>query len=312
MTASRPVGRLTGAVDPFDGVVLDAPCTGEGLFRRRPAAIRDWSPAAVAGSARRQARLLDEAAQLVRPYGVLVYSTCTFNREENEDRVAAFLDDHPEWTIDPLAGPANVDGAVSGVDGLGVRLWPHRVDGEGQYVARLRAPGTWSPPPRVRRPVKEEKASSAVRQAWRDFCRTALRPEPEVELPEGELIVRGDTVYLAPTDSGVDPAVPARPGLPLGRARPGRFEPAPALATSLIPDDAALTRRTGPGVPDRQCGRLPGPGWLGAGVLAAMADRLGAAQWRRAEELSARPGTPDVGVLTGLPHHDYRTMTTVP
>src|SRR5262249_57464296 len=140
--AGGRMGGGGGEVEPFEGGVLDAPCRGEGLFRRRPAAVRDWSPGAVAGSARRQARLLAAAAQLVRPAGMLVYSTCTFNREENEDRVAAFLDDYPDWTIE---GPPPVAGAVSGVDGLGVRLWPHRVEGEGQDVARRRAPGPWAP-----------------------------------------------------------------------------------------------------------------------------------------------------------------------
>jgi 16S rRNA C967 or C1407 C5-methylase (RsmB/RsmF family)/NOL1/NOP2/fmu family ribosome biogenesis protein len=258
VTAGQSLARLAGAVTPFDGVVLDAPCSGEGLFRRRPAAVRDWNPAAVAGSARRQARLLDESARLVRPGGVLVYSTCTFNREENEDRVAAFLHDHPEWTVEPIPAAASFGGAVSGVDGLGVRLWPHRMAGEGQYVARLRAPGSWVPAAPAHRPAKAEKESAAVRQAWRDFSRTALR-----RAPEGELIVRGDTVYLAPNDCGVDPGVLARPGLPLGRARPGRFEPAPALATSLAPHDAVLTAELDPAFLTGNVVDSPGPdGWV--------------------------------------------------
>jgi 16S rRNA C967 or C1407 C5-methylase (RsmB/RsmF family)/NOL1/NOP2/fmu family ribosome biogenesis protein len=230
VTTGQPLHRLAGTVAPFDGIVLDAPCTGEGLFRRRPAAVRDWSPATVAGSARRQARLLNEAAALLAPHGVLVYSTCTFNREENEDRVVAFLDDHPEWTVEPLAV---VGGAVPGLDGLGLRLWPHRVDGEGQYVARLSAPADWEPT-RPRRP-RETRPDPAVRAAWLDFARSQLA---DVEF-EGDLVVRGDTVYCGPSAAGVDPAVLARPGLPLGRARPGRFEPAHALATTLRPEQAA-------------------------------------------------------------------------
>jgi 16S rRNA C967 or C1407 C5-methylase (RsmB/RsmF family)/NOL1/NOP2/fmu family ribosome biogenesis protein len=227
-TSGQPVHRLAGAVEPFDGVVLDAPCTGEGLFRRRPAAIRDWSPAAVAGSARRQARLLAEAADLVQPSGVLVYSTCTFNREENEDRIRAFLDDHPEWTVEE----SPVDGGVAGVDGLGVRLWPHLVDGEGQYVARLRAGDDWEPRGPARRP-RELTSDSGVREAWLSFARQHLA----VTLP-GDLIVRGDTVYCGFPDMA---SIAARPGLPLGRARPGRFEPAHALATSLRPEAARMS-----------------------------------------------------------------------
>jgi 16S rRNA C967 or C1407 C5-methylase (RsmB/RsmF family)/NOL1/NOP2/fmu family ribosome biogenesis protein len=230
VTSSRPIEALAGEVEPFDGVVLDAPCSGEGLFRRRPAAVRNWSPGAVAGSARRQARLLAAAAQLVRPGGVLVYSTCTFNREENEDRVIAFLADHPEWTVEPLDAPVS-----PGVDGPGARIWPHLCAGEGQYVARLRAPDDHHAPS-VR--MKKHEQDPAVRAAWADFVRTSLAgPLPF----DGDLIVRGDTVYLGPSRPGVDPRLLARPGLPLGRARPGRFEPSAALATTLTPADAVRT-----------------------------------------------------------------------
>ncbi len=233
VTTSQPLRRLAGAVEPFDGVILDAPCTGEGLFRRRPAAVRDWSPAAVAGSARRQAQLLDDAAALLRPGGVLVYSTCTFNREENEDRVAAFLDDHPEWTLDPI----EADATSPGIGGVGRRIWPHRTVGEGQYVARLRAPEDWQPAPRsAPRPpgtASELGADAPVRSAWADFQHRQLATELD-----GDLVVRGDTVYLAPPRTGVPGGIAARAGLPLGRARPGRFEPAPALATSLRAGEA--------------------------------------------------------------------------
>jgi 16S rRNA C967 or C1407 C5-methylase (RsmB/RsmF family)/NOL1/NOP2/fmu family ribosome biogenesis protein len=230
VTTGQPLHRLADVVEPVEGIVLDAPCTGEGLFRRRPTAVRDWSPAAVAGSARRQARLLTEAATMLAPHGVLVYSTCTFNREENEDRIAAFLDDHPEWAVEPLPP---VGGAVPGVDGLGLRLWPHRVDGEGQFVARLRAPDDWEIGHR-RRPSRAAAPDPTVRAAWHDF---AARQLVDAEI-HGDLIVRGDTVYCGPSGSGVDPTAPARPGVPLGRARPGRFEPAHALATTLRPEQA--------------------------------------------------------------------------
>src|SRR5262249_8433405 len=145
-----------------------------GMFRRRPAAVRDWSPAAVAGAARRQARLLAEASRLVRAGGALVYSTCTFNREENEDRVAAFLNEYPEWTVEPI-DPAR--GVAPGLDGVGVRVWPHRAAGEGQFVARLRAPASWQPA----RPqtVRGDGIRSDVRAAWSEFSRRSLARAPD-------------------------------------------------------------------------------------------------------------------------------------
>jgi len=92
-TVAGLADRLPGA---FDRVLLDAPCSGEGLFRRNPAAAAQWRPGHVRGSAERQRGLLADAARLVRPGGVLVYSTCTFAPEENEGQVARFLTTHPD------------------------------------------------------------------------------------------------------------------------------------------------------------------------------------------------------------------------
>ncbi|HZD00066.1 MAG TPA: RsmB/NOP family class I SAM-dependent RNA methyltransferase, partial [Actinomycetes bacterium] len=96
VVCNEPVERLTERLAPgsFDRVLLDAPCSGEGLFRRSAAARAQWRPGHVRGSAERQRRLLRHAARLVRPGGVLVYSTCTFAPEENEQQVATFLTGH--------------------------------------------------------------------------------------------------------------------------------------------------------------------------------------------------------------------------
>ena len=82
----------------FDAVLVDAPCSGEGMFRRDPNARAEWSPEAPAGCARRQRQILSEAARLVRPGGRLVYSTCTFNALENEGTVEAFLGARPDFS----------------------------------------------------------------------------------------------------------------------------------------------------------------------------------------------------------------------
>ncbi|MDQ6741525.1 MAG: RsmB/NOP family class I SAM-dependent RNA methyltransferase, partial [Candidatus Dormibacteraeota bacterium] len=96
VTASVELDRLAGLAPAFfDAALLDAPCSGEALFRRDPAAAAQWSPAVVAGSARRQHRLLGLATELVRPGGTLVYSTCTFELEENEEQVVTLLREHP-------------------------------------------------------------------------------------------------------------------------------------------------------------------------------------------------------------------------
>ena len=226
VTTQLSLRALVAAVEePFDAVVLDAPCTGEGLFRRDPRLVREWSPAAVAGAARRQALLLTDAARIVRAGGVLVYSTCSFELEENEENVAAFLGRNPGWSLEDAV---LFEGAEPGcpVDGfpteLTARLWPHEAPGEGQFVARLRRDDSEADARRRRAPRQD---GTAVLRAWREFA-------PELELPEERLVVRGDSIFLAPEASAGVAAV--RPGMPLGTARPGRFEPAHALAASVF------------------------------------------------------------------------------
>ncbi|WP_244863253.1 RsmB/NOP family class I SAM-dependent RNA methyltransferase, partial [Paenibacillus cisolokensis] len=105
----------------FDRIMLDAPCSGEGMFRKDPDAVREWSESQVAFCAERQSGILDDAAVMLRPGGTLVYSTCTFNRAENEDTIEAFLTRHPSFTLERTE-----------------RIWPHRARGEGHFVAVLR------------------------------------------------------------------------------------------------------------------------------------------------------------------------------
>jgi 16S rRNA C967 or C1407 C5-methylase (RsmB/RsmF family) len=144
-TVARLAERLPGE---FDRVLLDAPCSGEGLFRRNPAAAAQWRPGHVRGSAERQRGLLADAARLVGPGGVLAYSTCTFAPEENEQQVAGFLAAHPGWEVGDIPwhegfAPGRPDWAPGGPPDLArtVRLWPHQVRGEGHFIAKLVRPG---------------------------------------------------------------------------------------------------------------------------------------------------------------------------
>ncbi len=215
--------------DGFDRVLVDAPCSGEGMFRKEPAAAAGWSEETVAMCARRQREILQSAAAMVRPGGRLVYSTCTFSPEENEGVVSAFLRDNPDFSVAPAAGPGFAPGRPDWVDspapGLedAARLWPHRLRGEGHFAAVLARAGEapaagWDAEP-----------APAVPGELTAFCR-----EAGAALPPGRPVAFGSRVFWAP--EGL-PALRGlkvlRPGLALGEVRKGRFEPAHGWAMWL-------------------------------------------------------------------------------
>ena len=201
----------------FDRVLVDAPCSGEGMFRKEEAAVTDWSQETVEMCARRQREILSSAARLVKPGGRLVYSTCTFAPEENEQTIAAFLEGHREFTPESLTAPWFVPG-----ENGSFRLWPHKLLGEGHFAAVLRkAPGDTQD-------IFTQKGENMPKQ-WLDFAKSL-----DISLPEGKAVFFGDTLYWAPK------AMPElkglkvlRPGLELGIVKKDRFEPAHALALWL-------------------------------------------------------------------------------
>jgi 16S rRNA C967 or C1407 C5-methylase (RsmB/RsmF family)/NOL1/NOP2/fmu family ribosome biogenesis protein len=245
-TVARLAERLPGA---FDRVLLDAPCSGEGLFRRNRAAARQWRPGQVRGSAERQRALLADAARLVRPGGVLVYATCTFAPEENEQQVAGFLTTHGDWELldipwHPGFAPGRPDWSPGGPPDLArtVRLWPHRLRGEGHFIAKLTRPGACGQPrdpsPRVRYAPPPGAPAPVVLEGWRAFAADALEAEP------AGVTAVGERAYSIPDEQLATAGVRlVRPGLLLGRARPGRFEPAHALAMAVGAGTARRVRR---------------------------------------------------------------------
>lgn len=201
----------------FDRVLVDAPCSGEGMFRKEEAAVTDWSQETVQMCARRQREILDSAARLVRPGGRLVYSTCTFAPEEDEETVAAFLEAHPEFTPEPVEAPWFVPG-----ENASYRMWPHKLLGEGHFAAVLRkAQGESGEVPAC--------PGGKCPKAWESFAK-----ELDITLPEGKAVSFGQSLYWAPMElPELNRLKVLRPGLELGTERKGRFEPAHALALWL-------------------------------------------------------------------------------
>ena len=121
--------------EAFDAIQCDAPCSGEGMFRRHPETRAEWTAESPAGCAKRQNDILDSAALMLRPGGRLVYSTCTLNRIENEGVVEEFLLRHPDFELQAFELPG-----LPAPDGM-LTIYPHRVQGEGHFVALLRRRG---------------------------------------------------------------------------------------------------------------------------------------------------------------------------
>ena len=228
----------------FDCVLLDAPCSGEGMFRKSEAARQAWSLEHVRGCSLRQARALESAAQLVRPGGWLAYSTCTFAPEENEAVIGRFLDAHREFALAPihLAGgepgrPEWAGGESNPALMHAVRFWPHRVRGEGDFIALLRR-------------VSAEAAGSAtqhwdaaprrVQALWRSFAAEHFSHDPALDRL---LAMRGDRLYAVPAGLPTLAGLRVlRAGLWLGTQRGERFEPSHSLALALRPEE--MGRRT--------------------------------------------------------------------
>ncbi len=217
VTNEHPATLAERFAGQFDKVLIDAPCSGEGMFRKEEAAVTDWSVETVQMCAHRQAEILHSGAQLVRPGGRLVYSTCTFAPEEDEMVVAAFLEAHPEFEPEQIETPWFVPG-----ENGSHRMWPHKLLGEGHFAAVLRKKG------------EEEAefsplAGEKLPKEWGSFAK-----ELNIRLPAGQAVMFGETLYWAPEGMpDIRRLKVLRPGLELGIVKKGRFEPAHALALWL-------------------------------------------------------------------------------
>jgi NOL1/NOP2/fmu family ribosome biogenesis protein len=167
--------------------------------------------------AQRQAEILDAGCELVCPGGRLVYSTCTFAPEENEQTIEAFLKRHPDFYPESLPAPW----FTSAGEGM-YRLWPHKLRGEGHFAAVLRRRGDEAPPE-----VKGKK--EPLPKEWEAFAK-----ELNITLPAGKAVMFGQNLFWAPEElPDIRRLKVLRPGLELGEVKKGRFEPAHALALWL-------------------------------------------------------------------------------
>ena len=233
----------------FDKILVDAPCSGEGMFRKSPAIMKNWEQYGTEYYHKLQQEILPQAVAMLKPGGYLLYSTCTFSPEENEGSVQEVLDAFPEMKLvdalpDGVTGDRSCDYSgfacghpewiANGSEELKktIRLWPHKIAGEGHFIALFRKDKD-----------AESENGNKIKRVVGKPC--ALSEEAEeflaslkIEIPRERLQIKEERLYLLP-ELGVDTKGLRllRSGLFLGEMKKKRFEPSQALACALHKDE---------------------------------------------------------------------------
>ena len=218
----------------FDAVVVDAPCSGEGMFRKNELAISEWSEENVLHCAERQKEILENAAGLVADGGYLLYSTCTFSLEENEETVLWFLRSHPDYELIPTNEAIHAvtkEGiSLAGAEDIPLkfcrRFYPHIADGEGQFVALMQRKTSDLPT------IRYKDASIALSKEEARTADSCIKST--LEIPESMQIRRiGDRLAILKEDAPVPPRAVFSCGVCLGQIEKGRLIPHHQLFSAM-------------------------------------------------------------------------------
>lgn len=232
--------RLASRFDSFfDKVLVDAPCSGEGMFRKNPEAMEEWNIENIEISWKRQIEILNCAKEMLREGGILVYSTCTFSPEEDEQVIERFLNENKEFSIEEVNvwdgfSRGRKEWTLTGMEKIenAIRIWPHKTEGEGHFIAVLRK-NSGKPSRKVR------YRKSANKDEIKDFL--SFQKEYLNKSFDGNFTLWGDNLYITNEEVDLRGLKVLRPGLHLGTLKKNRFEPSHALALALNKEDAKNT-----------------------------------------------------------------------
>jgi NOL1/NOP2/sun family putative RNA methylase len=218
----------------FDKILVDAPCSGEGMFRRDPKATKSWNSFSSQQCCAMQKQILDYVPKMLRPGGKLVYSTCTFAPEENEGTIQWLINKYPELEIEEIKNIDEIDrGRPEWIDGnkdliKTKRAWPHRVKGEGHFIALLKKKDG------EQKSLSDFfKIKSGDIDSFLEFSRNYLKNSLD-----GNLHLVGNRLFLIPNDfPDLSEIKTVNTGLYLGEIKKNRFEPSQALAIALKQED---------------------------------------------------------------------------
>lgn len=242
----------------FDKILVDAPCSGEGMFRKSPAIMKNWEQYGTGYYNDLQKQILPEAIKMLKPGGYLLYSTCTFSPEEDEGTVQFVLDHFPEMELVPaLPEPAPEGVSYGGIAGgrpewtehgaeqlkYTLRLWPHKIKGEGHFIALLRKKET--------APAELTYTAGHVRAAKLSGEAEAFIKKLGFAVDASRIAERDGRLYLLPEGLPVLQGLRIlRSGLLLGEEKKGRFEPSQALAMALKKEEYPNVYAMQPDDPD--------------------------------------------------------------
>lgn len=232
----------------FDRILIDAPCSGEGMFRKEPAGIEYWNTDYPAECANRQQKIIASAIKMLKPGGILVYSTCTFAPEEDEQNASWILKNYSEMQMEEVKAYPGMDhGRPEWADGnpelaKAIRLFPHHIKGEGHFIAKFRygTPVAEKPLRKKRRKKKHSNSYALTKDQQELFTNFQDSVIPNYQ--PTRLVLFGEQLYDLPAGiSEIDDLNILRPGLHLGTFKKRRFEPSLALALALTPTEAKKT-----------------------------------------------------------------------
>ncbi len=228
---SEPPERLKERLPNFfDKILIDAPCSGEGMFRKEPEMVKSWNEEMLAFCQKEQEGILEACAGMLRPGGMMLYSTCTFAVEENEKSISYFLERHPEFSLVPIE---KKHGFSAGIGALSqcVRLYPHKIKGEGHFLALMQKTGEGHQGVILEETGEKEKDILPYLEFEKEVLKTKFG---------GTFKIFGDSLYLLPKGMPTMKGLRAlRTGWQLGTLKKGRFEPSQAFAMGLSQEDVS-------------------------------------------------------------------------
>lgn len=243
VTSESPEKLETAFPEFFDKILVDAPCSGEGMFRKDPDMVKSWMEHGPEYYANIQKEITSHAVEMLKPGGYLLYSTCTFARCEDEEVIEYLLEQYPELELQPLEP---FEGASDGIGLSGcIRLFPHKLQGEGHFLALLHKKETGGTDS-----GSEKKGETAAAKASGKAAKF-LEKEPGLAeflqlvkkpLDLSRIRIKQDCVYYLPVGFPENARLRyLRTGLFLGELKKGRFEPGQALAMALKEQEFATT-----------------------------------------------------------------------